>query len=75
MAGSMKENPVLRRLRGLMIILRVLAPFLLVAGLAVATWWMAEFGTLPYSDLESMRSGPRWMKPTTASRRSAGSSW
>jgi len=33
---------VLRRLRGLMIILRVLAPFLLVAGLALATWWMAS---------------------------------
>ena len=33
---------MLRRLRGLMIILRVLAPFLLVAGLALATWWMAS---------------------------------
>jgi len=32
---------VLRRLRGLLIILRVLSPILLVAGLAFATWWMA----------------------------------
>jgi len=33
---------VLHRIRGLLIILRVLAPFLLVAGLALATWWMAN---------------------------------
>jgi len=32
---------VLRRLRGLLIILRVLSPILLVVGLAFATWWMA----------------------------------
>lgn len=32
----------MRRLRGLMIILRTLAPVLLVLGLALATWWMAN---------------------------------
>ncbi|MCB2223773.1 MAG: hypothetical protein KQH83_06315 [Actinobacteria bacterium] len=33
---------MIRRLRGLLIILRVLSPILLVAGLALATWWMAD---------------------------------
>jgi len=33
---------VLRRFRGLLIILRVLSPILLVLGLALATWWMAN---------------------------------
>ncbi|MBU1226873.1 MAG: hypothetical protein KJ698_06665 [Actinobacteria bacterium] len=31
-----------RRLRGLLIVLRVLSPILLVGGLALATWWMAH---------------------------------
>lgn len=33
---------MLRRFRGLLIILRVLSPILLVLGLALATWWMAN---------------------------------
>ena len=32
----------MRRLRGLLIILRTLAPILLVLGLALSTWWMAN---------------------------------
>lgn len=33
---------MVRRLRGLLIILRVLSPVLLVLGLALSTWWMAN---------------------------------
>ncbi|MCJ7726784.1 MAG: hypothetical protein MUP76_10410 [Acidimicrobiia bacterium] len=32
----------MRRLRGLLIVLRTLAPILLVLGLALSTWWMAN---------------------------------